>query len=114
MANRSSGENLPDSSHAPRGSGKVMTITQLAKKYNLAPPDEIALPFGGSEENNFSYLDYGPPTILTDSSRVNQRTIYEDRLWAKALGEPKKPAEAPSLGSRAIEHVKNMLLPLRE
>jgi hypothetical protein len=112
MANRSSGENFPDNDHGSPGSGKARTITQLIKKYHMLPADEMAIPKGGSEERNFSYIDYGPPVILSDSCRVSQRTIDEQRLWANALGtyEPAAPpTEVPSLGARLIEHVRSFI-----
>ena len=61
----------------------VRSFGDLADKYDdLATPDEYVGP-----ANDRSFLDYGRPVLLADSSRRSQRTITEERLWDELLDD---------------------------
>ena len=63
-------------------SAEVKSLAELAAKYGLAPPDEVAGPKSGQ-----AFLDYGRPMILTDSAKRLRQSDGYDELWRELPAE---------------------------
>jgi hypothetical protein len=67
---------------ASEKSAEVKSLAELAAKYGLAPPDEVAGPKSGQ-----AFLDYGRPMILTDSAKQSRQSDGYDELWRELPAE---------------------------
>ena len=58
---------------------RVLSLDQLARKYDFTPPDEYV----GTDSRFF--LDYGPPVVLADSSQRSSGEEDEQKVWRDTL-----------------------------